>query len=123
MDSVTWLVLLRESVDWERYRRPLIGISSNIGLNGKKLTTTRIHQVNRHTDYTVDSAYTHSLPSNVAYGETFGEVVAMESHDAGVPPRWWNDEGRVVLWGQNGGPGTFPCATSWTTQTWFYYRR
>lgn len=35
MDSVTWLVLLRESVDWERYRRPLIGISSNTGLNGE----------------------------------------------------------------------------------------
>jgi len=50
MDSVTWLVLLRESVDWERYRRPLVGISSNTGLNIKiqmikkiikdKMTTT-----------------------------------------------------------------------------------
>lgn len=37
MDSVTWLVLLRESVDWERYRRPLIGISSNTGLNTQKM--------------------------------------------------------------------------------------
>lgn len=36
MDSVTWLVLLRESVDWERYLRPLIGISSNTGLVGQK---------------------------------------------------------------------------------------
>lgn len=33
IDSVTWLLLLRESVDWERCRRLLIGISSNIGLN------------------------------------------------------------------------------------------
>lgn len=36
MDSVTWLVLLRESVDWERYLRPFIGISSNTGLVGQK---------------------------------------------------------------------------------------
>lgn len=32
IDSVTWLVLLRESVDCDRYLRPLIGISSNTGL-------------------------------------------------------------------------------------------
>lgn len=37
MDSVTWLVLLRESVDWERYRRPLMGISSNTGLKGEMI--------------------------------------------------------------------------------------
>lgn len=45
MDSVTWLVLLRESVDCERYRRPLIGISSNIGLNkeGKKEAILYLH--------------------------------------------------------------------------------
>lgn len=38
MDSVTWLVLLRESVDCERYLRPFMGISSNTGLvrQGKK---------------------------------------------------------------------------------------
>lgn len=36
IDSVTWLVLLRESVDCDRYLRPLIGISSNTGLVRKK---------------------------------------------------------------------------------------
>lgn len=47
MDSVTWLVLLRESVDWERYLRPLIGISSNTGLVGQREKKKRFN-MNEH---------------------------------------------------------------------------
>lgn len=39
-----------------------------------------------------------SSPSDVAYGETLGEVVAMESHDGGGSPRWREGE-RGVLFG------------------------
>ena len=39
-DSVTGLVLLRESVDWERYRRLFMGpdMSSNTGLQHKTVS-------------------------------------------------------------------------------------
>lgn len=38
-----------------------------------------------------------SSPSDVAYGETLGEVVAMESHDGGGSPRWREGERGVLL--------------------------
>lgn len=129
MDSVTWLVLLRESVDWERYLRPLIGISSNTGLVGQKEKKKRFnmneHVIVTHTGNgfneekkksrgfrnislrtkcfylgqkkTKNTDAGCSSPSDVAYGETLGEVVAMESHDGGGSPRWREGERGVLF--------------------------
>lgn len=38
-----------------------------------------------------------SSPSDVAYGETLGEVVAMKSHDGGGSPRWREGERGVLF--------------------------
>jgi hypothetical protein len=68
-DSVTGLVLLRESVDWERYRRLLMGpdMSSNTGLRHNKYTMlhkrkntqqeTKRHKVNVTTQPTTNTQH------------------------------------------------------------------
>ncbi len=55
------------------------GFKANVKQKQKRALTSA------HKHAHIQYSHTHtSSPSDVAYGQTLGQVVAMESHDAGV---------------------------------------